>query len=392
MIIIAFKNLYYFLKSTILLILVFTIISSMILLLLGIARSVPNIQFQFYRETRGDVSITLLNEESDKKIKNQFMDIYSIIEKLINLPYITDIYSYTTISGIIDSDNGSDVIFITGIDLQNENYMQKWNVLSKGEYFSEIYDNTIILDSFIHETMDLQIGDQVRISVFSEDGIVNTKSFIISGFFSHSYYSSVISSTAMQTLFDSSDTTFIKIFTEKGKYLSVKKDVQEALKFYNDLNIEAITVNEELKGSSIVRFFNAFFLMLTVIMFLFSGILVGVITNINLFMRIREYGTCIAIGWQPKHIFLLANLEYTYIALTSGIIGSLLGYILGIILNKLNLFISFGNFITGYIKPVFMMQDVFLIIFLLILSFIFWTSVSVNYIMKMGTIKMLNYI
>lgn len=147
-----------------------------------------------------------------------------------------------------------------------------------------------------------------------------------------------------------SENSFVQllIYFDTKKVDSVLKSINSLLSdLFSDANLKAVPFSEgmgQLYGTmQIMR--KVLILVFAFILFLASFIIVNTMM-MNIFERINELGTLMAIGTTIKEIFMLNFYEGAVIGILGGIPGSITGYLIALIMNKIGF--DFSNLFSGY--------------------------------------------
>jgi putative ABC transport system permease protein len=116
---------------------------------------------------------------------------------------------------------------------------------------------------------------------------------------------------------------------------------------FSDTDLKAVTFAEsmgQLYGTmQMMR--KVLILVFAFILFLASFIIINTMM-MNIFERINELGTLMAIGMTKKEVFLLNFYEGTIIGILGGVPGSIFGYFIAFLMNKVGF--DFSKLLSGY--------------------------------------------
>lgn len=267
-----------------------------------------------------------------------------------------------------------------GLDLREADFLIKNDVLrlKQGSLpFGHKYG--ICISDEAARQSGVTLGDWVIIDSDTAAGFVNSLEYRVAGIYeSNSEYDSIyvyMSDTDFQELFDQPPNYYHSV----RLYLN---DPENSDSFAQELDSHLLKQSDVLRAESvnysgefylvIARYLKVLFIVFIVFMLFIIAVGIRSTVRMNLFDRMKEFGTLRAIGFKRSDSFLVIFLEIFLMALIFFVLA--LG-ITGIILHLLKqggLHIGKGAiaYILGgeYIYPRFMMSDI-LIGFLMIMSF-----------------------
>lgn len=258
------------------------------------------------------------------------------------------------IASIARKDEYSTTVMINSVSSENE--LKKYQIKKrKIEGNPELGNNKIIIGKEFAKNLKLKSGDKILIVTKTYISGLNGMKFIVSGivdFGIGAYNKSII-------LMDIKDAKQLAKIPENNfvqlliyfdiKYIEpVLQNINNLLSdYFNDNELKAVPFYQSMGQlyvtMEIMR--KVLVLVFAFILFLASFIIINSMM-MNIFERINELGTLMAIGTTAKEIFLLNFYEGAIIGILGGIPGSIIGYIMAIIMNKIGF--DFSNILQGY--------------------------------------------
>ncbi len=346
----------------------------------GISASVPVLVNKMDLEINGNISIQLTNRsESFGNVK----------QKLKNFPQITQIYAWSFQKVSIDSDKGSDLVYLFAPDFKNEPYLKDWITLEKNSSLPKGPDE-IVLDRFYQRSLGLSIGDTVYLTGVNDEGIFNTLPFRISGFCKNFAIGikSFITPEAQQILFQNDKSQYFRIFT-KGDTAGLKKALQKIFSLA-EIKSHKERMQDFERHNNIAPLLNGVTAFLYLIVFIAAGALIAMISYLEVIRRTREMGTYMAMGMKPHSVVTLIQGEQLIIVTLAIIAGILLNIVAVEIFRHIKVVVSFGNWLTGYLRPETRTGDYIFTAVFFELSTIFWVLFPSLKIARMSPIKALH--
>ncbi len=293
---------------------------------------------------------------------------------------ITEYYKSLKGNGLIDTGSYASYSIIVGLDRREADFLIRNGVLrlqQGGLPFD--YKFGVCISDEAARLSDITPGDWVVIDSDTAAGFVNSLEYRVTGIYeSNSEYDSIyvyMSDADFHELFDQPPAYFhsVRLYLdeqEKADILAQELD-NYLLQWSDVLRAESIDFSGEFY-LVIARYLKILFIVFIVFMLLIIAVGIRSAVRMNLFDRMREFGTLRAIGFKRSDSFLIIFLEIFILALIFFVLS--LG-ITGIVLHLLKqggLYIGKGAiaYILGgeFIYPRFMLSDT-LIGFLLIMSF-----------------------
>ncbi|MCG2725226.1 MAG: ABC transporter permease [Elusimicrobia bacterium] len=237
------------------------------------------------------------------------------------------------------SASNSDSVMLYGIDVEREKNISKINdFINKGEFLKESGQNEILIGSELAENLEVGIGEHIIVTVAQyKTGELAQGMFRVGGIF-HSNSRQMDKNLAFIKL-----TEFQKLLAMNGKIHEIAlkfKDFKEAendffsSKYSNKSN-EALSWPALLPEVMAASKMSAVGILITAII-LFMIVSLGIMNTLfmAIFERVFEFGILRSLGTRPFQLGLMIVLEAVMIALTSIVLGSIIGfaavYIVGI--------------------------------------------------------------
>jgi len=390
MIKIAIRNTIRNKKNSIILIIIFISVIFSLLFLKGIVNSAPIQSESSYIACIGDINVSLFEGYFDLKL----------IDKITKDKTVEKIYTYNKIyNAYFDSIKGSDTLSIIGFDFDKEPEIKsKWIIMDSGRLTNSDSLDEIVIDQFYKYSLNLKIGDNIIVSCFNKNGIINSMEFKIVGFVSYSFERNFISEKAMQLLIGGYCFNIVKIYCknkDEKNILNLQDDIKRFIKSNYDIEEKKIFFNNiiDYKRNSMktfLSFFTGIMLIFFIIIFFISGILIGLSNYLDVIRRTKEIGTYISLGFNQIKIIWIFFIEKFLLLSISYMISLILFLIISYYLSIKKLFVSFGSFLVGYLYSIPKIED-----FIIIFSFIFincfiWILISTHIIYTKEPIKALH--
>ncbi len=385
---IAFRNIIKNKKNSIIIFISFFIIIFSILFIKGIINYIPFIEKKSYHDCHGDIEILFYNNYLEPDQLNFILE-YKEVKEL---------FSYTKLyNAFFDSPKGGDNLNIIGIDFEKEKYLKdKWIVLDSGKFFDSNSIDEIILNVYYKYSLKLEIGDKIIIQCINKDKVVNAYTFKIVGFVSKSFEQNFISKRAMENLFNSDSVNIIKINLNSNDEKNIYNTQNKLKNYFNEkLDSKDFTISsisDYLKSSvkNFIGFVFGIMIIFFLIIFIISGILIGVMTYLSVARRHKEIGVYISLGFNKVKIISIFFLEKLIIILSSYLIAILFFLTASYYLSVKKVLVTFGNFLSGYLISIPKVEDIFIFLFFLIFECLLWVVISTTDISPNNAMKYLN--
>ncbi len=250
--------------------------------------------------------------------------------------------------------------------ISSEKELAKYQVKRrKIEGNPQVGDKKIIIGKDLAKNLNLKSGDSVLLVTKTYVSGLNGIKVVVSGivdFGIGAYNKSLIlmnlnDAKQLAKLSDNSFTQLLLFFDVK--YLEpVLKSINFLLSdSFKNSNLKAVPFSEgmgQLYGTmQMMR--KVLVLVFIFILFLASFIIINTMM-MNIFERINELGTLMAIGTSRKEIFLVNFYEGAIIGILGGVPGSIIGYLITFVMNKVgfdfsNLFSNYDMLMNYIIRP-----------------------------------------
>lgn len=258
------------------------------------------------------------------------------------------------ITGIASKDELSVAVAVNSISTEKELLRYQIN-RRKIEGSPEVGNKKIIIGKDLAKNLNIKSGDTflfvTKTFVSGLNGIkVKVSGIVDFGIGAYNKSIVLMDINDVKELAKLSNNSFVQILV-----FFDPKHVDEVLKSINNLLKNSFT-ESDLKavpfGESMGQIYGTMQIMRKVLIVVFAFILFlasFVIINtmmMNIFERINELGTLMAIGTTKKEIFLLNFYEGTIIGILGGVPGSIFGYLIALIMNKVGF--DFSKLLGGY--------------------------------------------
>ncbi len=219
----------------------------------------------------------------------------------------------------------------------------------------QLGNNQIIIGKELAKTLKLKPGDSLllvtKTYLSGLNGVkVKVSSVVDFGIGTYNKTIVLMDITDAKNLAKLSSDSFIEllIFFDVKKVNEVKKSIDNLIStYFDDSELKAVPFTEgmgQLYGT-MQMMKKVLVIVFSFILFLASFIIINTMM-MNIFERINEIGTLMAIGATKKEIFLLNFYEGAFIGICGGIPGSIFGFFITCILNKVGFDFSYllGNY------------------------------------------------
>jgi putative ABC transport system permease protein len=263
---------------------------------------------------------------------------------------------------------------VYGLTPENKDYLLKTNTVSMVEGdLMPTAKNGLVISKEKAEEFELHVGDKVRIDALTPSGDKNSLEFVVEGIYANgagwdNWYGFMQESTSRE------------LFQYKAGYFDIGKfylkDKGQAADFTKQLN-DALAGTGTVLNAETGQEASALFatmgmtlkaLFITFILFLLIVIAIGLRSSIrmNLFERMREFGTLRAIGYSRRQSFAIIFNEAFLLAVISMAVAFVPSVILVAIFGKVGVYVGPGplSYFGGeYLYPSIRFSDVFLALF-----------------------------
>lgn len=261
---------------------------------------------------------------------------------------------------------GESSIAVVVTSISSEKELTKYQVKRrKIEGNPQVGDKKIIIGKDLAKNLNLRSGDSVLLVTKTYVSGLNGIKVFVSGivdFGIGAYNKSIIlmdlnDAKQLAKLAENSFIQFLIFFDVKHLdpvLKSIKNLISDSFK---NSNLKAIPFSEgmgQLYGTmQMMR--KVLVLVFIFILFLASFIIINTMM-MNIFERINELGTLMAIGTTRKEIFLINFYEGAIIGVLGGVPGSIIGYLIAFVMNKVgfdfsNLFRNYDMLMNYIIRP-----------------------------------------
>ncbi len=271
---------------------------------------------------------------SDNKVIKNFIPQPERVEEAIKSNPQIKAYSKRVITfGLLSSAHNSSGVYIYGVNpALEENVSKIKSSVIEGDFFNG-GKREIVIGNKLADKLNVELGDKVVAMSNTPDGSIGSEVFRVTGIFET--YSSEFDKT----------TIYIPIETAR-QMLEIDKRIYEFAMVLNDYkNVDAVQsdLQQKLNDNYEVLSYKEILPMLIYQMDLYNesmwifnliislALIFGIINTMLMavFERVNEIGVLMAIGMKNRKIYLMFVLE----ALTIGVIGTILGLILGLLIH-----------------------------------------------------------
>lgn len=236
---------------------------------------------------------------------------------------IVEFYKALRGNGVLDTGNFASYSIIVGLDQREADFLKSRSIirLLQGDLpFS--YEYGICISDMAAEDNNIRLGDWVVLDSNTASGYVNSLEYQVVGLYkSNSDFDSIY---VYMT-----DVDFLELFDQPVDYFhSVRiylKDPKNANAFAKDLDttlqIESSVLRAESIGTSgefylmIAGFLKSLFTLFVIFILCIIAIGIRAVVRMNLFERMKEFGTLRALGFNRAQSFLIIFLEILILAL-----------------------------------------------------------------------------
>lgn len=252
-----------------------------------------------------------------------------IKSRIAKHPGVEQVVARVNFSGMLNNGKRDLGIVGDGIEPDGEAKVGSFMRYIEGRPLTNQDVDGVVLGYGVARTLNLKIGDRVTLVISLAQGAVNTLDFQVVGIFqsfSKEFDARAvrIPLSATRELLDTQAAHLLVVSlsrTEDSNRIAGELRLKLA---GNDLEVQTWRELSDFYEKT-VQLYDAQFGVLRLIIFLMVLLSVANSINMTLFERTREFGTLLALGDEPRRVFVLIITESTLL----GIFGALFGMIIG---------------------------------------------------------------
>ena len=248
------------------------------------------------------------------------------------LPEVEDVMGRISFSGLLSNGKTDFSIIGEGVEADRERRLGTHMIITAGRELRANDEDGLMVGEGIAHAAGLKPGDLVTILLNTSEGALNTSEFVVVGTF-RTYSKEFdaravrISLAAAQSLLNTSGLNAVVVsLRNTADTMSVRSTLEQRL----DLEAFEVMTWQQLNDfyQKTLDLYQRQFGVLQVIVLFMVLLSVANSVNMSTFERVAEFGTMMALGDRPGHVFRLIVVENAVV----GLVGSLLGVVLGITL------------------------------------------------------------
>lgn len=236
-------------------------------------------------------------------------------------------------------------------------------------------NDEILIPELFHSGI-LEIGDTLYLSTYTPEQVLNALRYTIVGKHMNQY--ALVTSESMKLLLNTEQNNFLVIHISSGlcikeRVLETDHQVRTVLADSNIKLNKSKTVYDELERLDyLVKLLPGLKGLIMVVLFPVIGAVIAAIVWIYSIKRRKEIWTYLALGLKDRQIVSLVTLELSIVACFGIALGMALGFISAQIIDKLNVWLSFGYTFSLPLWAKYGFSDIFVIIVFVLISVAVW--------------------
>lgn len=282
-----------------------------------------------------------LNQGSRAPHEYMIDDIATLKASIAELPQVAEVMGRVYFSGLLNNGKADLSIIGEGIEPSAESRLGTHMVITSGRPLGDNDRQGLMLGEGIARSARLKPGDQVTLLVNTSEGALNTSDFVIVGIF-QSYSKEFdaravrIPLAAAQTLLNSDGVNAVVVSL---LHTSATEAVHSLLLGRLDAKTFDVMTWKQLNDfyeKTVDLYKRQFGILQAIVLFM---VLLGVANSVNMstFERVGEFGTMMALGVRPGHVFRLILVENAIVGLLGGLLGVVLGIILALLISAIGI-------------------------------------------------------
>ncbi|MBE2259180.1 MAG: ABC transporter permease [Rhodobacteraceae bacterium] len=268
-------------------------------------------------------------------------DVAAVKSSIAALRQVDDVMGRIYFSGLLNNGKTDLSIIGEGVEPDRESRLGTHIVITAGRQLRGDDRQGVMLGEGLARAARLVPGDQVTILLNTADGALNTADFVVVGVF-QSYSKEFdaravrIPLAAAQSLLTTSGVNAIVVSL---KQTTDTDAVGARLAQGFDPTIFELLTWQQLNDfyEKTVVLYKRQFGVLQLIVLLMVLLSVANSVNMTVFERVGEFGTMMALGDRPEHVFRLVIVENTIVGLVGGLLGVALGIVLALVISAIGI-------------------------------------------------------
>lgn len=283
------------------------------------------------------------NKEAVRKLKEYVTNNNENIEHVF--------YSIRKNAILKNDDKNNESIILYGLNAENKDMIISTKTLSmaEGQMLSD-NKNGICISMSMAEDHNYKIGDKISLELYAKDKSQIKCEFEITGIYNNGAgYDNLygfINHDRLKELVKYEDDEFdlCRIYlkdlkdsetvaSDINKYIGDCNDVLKA-EDYNTASVFYTSISKNLKF---------FFVVFTAFLLIMIGLGMQSTLKLNLFQRLREFGTLRAIGYNKKRCFFIVFLEVAVLSFVVWAVSTIIGFIIVLLININGIYLGSGT-------------------------------------------------
>lgn len=236
-------------------------------------------------------------------------------------------------------------------------------------------NDEILIPELFHSGI-FEIGDTLYLSTYTPEQVLNALRYTIVGKHMNQY--ALVTSESMKLLLNTEQNNFLVVHIGSGlcikeRVLETDHQVRTVLADSNIKLNKSKTVYDELERLDyLVKLLPGLKGLIMMVLFPVIGAVIAAIVWIYSIKRRKEIWTYLALGLKDRQIVSLVTLELSIVACFGIALGMALGFFSAQIIDKLNVWLSFGYTFSLPLWAKYGFLDIFAIIVFVLISVAVW--------------------
>lgn len=314
-------------------------------------------------------------------LRSCYGDIYYItdffgwgdVKESISVLEMSKITTEANIYAMLDSTKISDVINVREMSSDFLERAERYIRPVSGRMPEKI--DEILMPEIFHQGA-FEIGDTLYLSTYTPDRVLNTLKYTIVGKNMNQF--ALITPKSMDILLNTDKRNFLTVhigseLSPRERVLKADQKVREVLADNNIKINKSKTVFDELdRLDYLVSLLPGLKGLIMFVLFPVVGSVVAAIVWIYSLKRRKEIWTYLALGLRDRHIISLVTMELWIVSCAGIVLGMAFGFISAMMVEKLNIWLSFGYTFSLPLWAKYGFFDILTIILFILISVLLW--------------------
>ena len=268
-------------------------------------------------------------------------DLAALKDTISKLPQIEDVMGRIYFSGLLNNGKTDLSIIGEGVEPDSENRLGTHMNITAGRQLGPNDTYGLMVGEGIARAAGLKPGDQVTILLNTPEGALNTADFEIVGTFQT--YSKEFDARAVRIPLAAAqnllNTDGVNAVVVSLKHTRDTQTVRALLEQRLNPKVFEVMTWQQLNDfyEKTVDLYKRQFGVLQIIVLFMVLLSVANSVNMSTFERVGEFGTMMALGDRPGHVFRLILVEYAIVGLVGGLFGIALGIVVALIISAIGI-------------------------------------------------------